>query len=94
MKHPSILLAAMVLLVVGSSAYLIRGQQLQTQVLNQVPPTAEEITEIDDCSKLSENAANNCYMRLAIENKDASICRDMSKGSLVERCEREVELAP
>jgi hypothetical protein len=94
MKKSSALLGAMVLIVVGSSAYLINGQNLQTQVLNQVPPTAEEITDIDDCAKLNENAANNCYMRLAIEQKDASVCREMSKASLVTRCEREVELAP
>lgn len=94
MKKPSILIAVMVLIVVGSSAYLIRGQQLQTQLLNQVPPVAEEIVESDDCAKLSEGAANNCYMRLAIEEKDKGICGDMSKPSLVSRCEREVELAP
>ncbi len=94
MKHPSYLIVGMVLIVVGSSAYLINGQQLQTQVLNQVPPVAEEITETDDCEKLSQNAANNCYMRLAVEKKDESICTEMSKATLIAKCEREVELAP
>lgn len=94
MKKPSVLLSVMVLVVVGAAAYLMKGQQLQTQLLNQVPPTAEEITEADDCAKLSEDAANTCYMRLAVEQKDNSLCSKMSKTSLISRCEREVELAP
>lgn len=84
----------MVLIVIGTSSYLIRDQQLQTQVLNQVPPIAEEITESDDCAKLSENAANECYQRLAIAEKDEALCQKMTKASMIKRCVREVELAP
>ena len=83
-----------VLLLILVALYLVyqQFQGLQLQVADR-PLRSEDITDAADCRKLAEADANTCLLRLAIENTDASICEAITKTSLVEQCQREVELS-
>ncbi len=67
--------------------------QLKSQLLRNEPPVEVKKPSVsDDCQKLSEDLANECYFQLAMEKKDASYCENISKVSIQELCVREVEL--
>ena len=82
------------LVVVGSIIlYLYMGGNLRTSILKSTSPGQQETT-VDDCGKLSEDAANDCFQRLAVREKDAAVCDRISKSSQKKSCQREVELTP
>lgn len=82
-----------VVLVAVIVAYpYLSGLNLSTQLLNTTDsPT--DTTTFDDCIILSEKSANDCYQDIAVREKDASVCDQISKPSLKKVCQREVQLS-
>ena len=70
------------------------GDSLQSQVLTDraTGVAVAEQQDEQDCLKLSENAANTCFLKLALAEEDDSYCKKISKASKRRDCEREVEL--
>jgi hypothetical protein len=80
--------------VVLTGIILFRGNFLQTQVLNnpQGPESLRTASTVEDCKKLSQNLANRCFLKIALEDKDASICDQISRPVEKQRCERQVQI--
>lgn len=95
MNKTPLILGAVMVLIVGAATILMRDQQVyQTQVLQQQEVTAGPTEEsVENCRLLSEQAANECYQRLAIAEQDSEICEEISTTSQREVCRREVELS-
>jgi hypothetical protein len=84
------------LVIVTLALYLYySGADLRTQLLDSSSSSVtSSIPPADDCSKLAEEAANECYAELALRDKDASVCDQITKASEKKSCQREVELTP
>ena len=64
---------------------------LKSQVLT-VDNQGKKNGDVSDCSKMSEDSANDCYLKFAIEKEDKTICDKISKTSKRAECRREVEI--
>ena len=82
------------LVIIGAIIlYAYLGGNLSTSILRSASPQGQKST-VEDCAKLSQDAANGCYLEIAIQKKDASVCDKITKSSERKSCQREVELTP
>lgn len=84
------------LAVVITGIILYRNNSLQTQLLRDQRRQTMQMNSartVADCRKLSEQMANKCFLKLALDEKDDSYCAQISRAIDKRKCEREVELA-
>jgi len=72
--------------------YRWNTEQLQTQLLNPSVAQPETATEVRDCLKLSEKAANTCLKNLALEESNISFCEQITVAADRATCKRLLEL--
>jgi cytochrome b561 len=91
-----IILLLIVLAVIITGVVLYSSDSLQTQVLRTTDDqTRQEVQKTpNDCKKMSETLANECLKEIALREKDASYCSEITKVPDQRKCEREVRLAP
>jgi len=71
------------------------GDLFKSQVLVDTveAPKLEEVTDYEDCYKFSEFKANECFLKLALKEKDEDLCDKISKSSEIRTCKRKVQLS-
>lgn len=87
MQKKFIFLLIFLLLIVLLLPFQQWGQVFKSQVVRDLEPQ-----NLEDCQKLSENDANSCIKRFAIQKKRISWCREITKPSKQKECEVEVGL--
>lgn len=88
MKKIALLIVIVLLLIVG---YQYRSSRLKSQLLEESTKPSEGTTVSTVCDTYSEDVANECYQKLALEKKDRSYCDLISKTSVKQECLRELE---
>lgn len=94
MNKSTYLIASLFLLILGIFFLIQRSVSLKSQLITEPSPVVSEKPVIDtsSCERLSEDQANECYERFALNEKDEELCEKITKYSRRKECEREVEL--